>query len=275
MTKNNEIREADIDRLMHGQIPADDAANGDVARFFETLDRVVPEAPTTELEPAHIAEVFRVAAEMPDPDAAPVPEERPRRIFIGFFERSWVKIASISLAGVLALGGTAYAGVLPAPIQNAVSAASQSIGITLPKAKSGSESSTKPNQGGTGAASPSNSGTSTPGANRSIESSTAPRSENASHTPGVDKSTAANHGRTVSAARKAAAAKAAASRNAAKKAAAKKAAAARAAAAKKSAAKKAAAKAKAAKKSHGNSGNSGNSGGSGNSGNSNGKSKKP
>jgi len=248
MTKNTHLSDADIERLMRGQMPPDDSANGDVARFLETLDRAVPEASTSALESAHTSEIFRAAAEMARPDGPQVPDERPRRVRVGMFQRGWIKVGGLAVAGVLALGGTAYAGILPAPIQNAVSMASETVGLHVPPAHR-AVSANRASDGKTHSATPGN-GRIAPAGVGSLESSASPRSENASHTPGVDKSTASNHGRTVSATRKAAAAKAAAHRNAAKKAA-RAAAAKKAAAAKAAAAKRAAAKAKAQKKSDG------------------------
>jgi hypothetical protein len=55
-----------------------------------------------------------------------------RPVFSRVLARGWA-IAAISTAGLLAFGGAAYAGVLPAPIQNVVAGAARSVGVELPR----------------------------------------------------------------------------------------------------------------------------------------------
>jgi hypothetical protein len=78
------------------------------------------------------------AAAAPDDVQAQIPATKPsvtnaaeRPVFSRVFARGWA-IAAISTAGLLAFGGAAYAGVLPAPIQNAVAGAARSVGVQLP-----------------------------------------------------------------------------------------------------------------------------------------------
>ena len=131
MTREHDIHEADIERLLRGEFPADNAVDGGVAQFLEGLDRLVAEEPTASLEAAHLSAMLASVLDSPaGPAVGPM-----RRLWPNWGDvvsSRWIKIAGISLAALLTFGGAAYAGVLPAPLQNAMSAAGRPLGLALP-----------------------------------------------------------------------------------------------------------------------------------------------
>ena len=135
MTRSSDIHDTQVDRLFLGGTSADEAELG-VAQFLHGLDRVLPVEPTAQFEAAHVAAMMAAAqatAEAGDLTTAPAPiRASTQPIWANLFGARWAKIAWVSAAALLALGSTAYAGVLPSPIQNAVSSFVQPIGITLP-----------------------------------------------------------------------------------------------------------------------------------------------
>ncbi len=135
MNTNHNIRDAEIERLMRAQTPEDDAGFAEIAQFLGDLDRLVPEQSTAALEVAHLAAIMaesQTLREVADDTPSPVtPARSATSVFATLMAPRWAKVASISLAALLAFGGTAYAGVLPAPLQNAVSAMFRPIGIGL------------------------------------------------------------------------------------------------------------------------------------------------
>jgi hypothetical protein len=125
-----------IERLFDGRVPFDDADLGQVARFLGGLGDALPQEQTSELETVHLAAMAEAVRLLPADarsDASRTSWRGPaeRQSFKTAFARGWA-IAAVALAGVLAFGGAAYAGVLPAPLQHAVATAIQSAGIHIP-----------------------------------------------------------------------------------------------------------------------------------------------
>ncbi len=140
------IRDTDIDRLLDGGAPVDERLEG-VARFLQDLGSVFPEEPTGDLESAHVAamvEEARLADEgIPSSAGAAIGRKASStpRSRGGWFAprpgtttgaRRFTSVTALAMAGLLAFGGAAYAGVLPEPIQRAVSDAARSVGIAIP-----------------------------------------------------------------------------------------------------------------------------------------------
>ncbi len=128
--------DAQIERLFDGRVPCDDADIGSVARFLGGLGDALPEAPTSSLEGSHLAAMAEAVRLLPAdvrPDAGRASRwgSARRPAFKTGFARGWA-IAAVALAGVLAFGGAAYAGVLPAPLQHAVATAVQAAGLRIP-----------------------------------------------------------------------------------------------------------------------------------------------
>lgn len=136
MRRSPDTDEARIERLFDGRVPFDDADLGQIAQFLGDLSDACPEEQTGALESSHLAamaEVVRLlpADARPDKSQASWRGSAKRPAFRTAFARGWA-IAVVALAGVLAFGGAAYAGVLPAPIQHAVATAVQAAGIQIP-----------------------------------------------------------------------------------------------------------------------------------------------
>lgn len=153
MKRQTDIHDEGIERLLSGHASSDDAEPGDVARFFDDVRDVYPEAAADGCEDAHLARMFEAAhllAEMGDPVARPVSNANGPEIQaaglpkMGRIEMiktlmgsTKYKVIAASLALLVASSGTAFAasqGALPVPIQDAVSGAAAAVGIDLPTA---------------------------------------------------------------------------------------------------------------------------------------------
>ena len=137
----------DIDRLLSGTPTGDDAANQQLAQVLRAVDEAYPQPSTEGSEAAHLAAMMETAhlfADSGEPACRPVYEaygpglraSRLPRVWRSTLSDIWAmksaKVAAVTFAAVLALGGTAFAGGLPAPVQNVVATAAQGVGITLP-----------------------------------------------------------------------------------------------------------------------------------------------
>lgn len=138
------ISDRDADRVLAGKGPDGRADLEGVARFVDELSAAFPESSTEDLESAHVSammEAARVAAAaaaasvrvlpLADPDVGPMDRLRAALAPRG------MRIALASGFVALALGGTAYAGVLPAPVQRAVAKAVRVVGIEIPSPQPG------------------------------------------------------------------------------------------------------------------------------------------
>ncbi len=148
MRRYSDIPDSDIERLLAGRAPEGDADLGELARFFGELREAYPQPSTESLEASHVAamiETARLLAENGEPVARPasnahgsedqasgLPKWRSNIMVQRFIASKWAKLAAVSAALVMALGGVAFAGVLPPPVQNAVAGAARTVGITLP-----------------------------------------------------------------------------------------------------------------------------------------------
>lgn len=138
----------DIDRLLAGS-PADDAATAQLTQVLRAVDQAYPQPSTEDCEASHVAammETAHILAASGEPATRPVGEAHGPGLRASRLPRVWrttltdiwarkgAKVAAIAFAAILALGGTAYAGALPAPVQKVVATAAQGVGITLPSA---------------------------------------------------------------------------------------------------------------------------------------------
>ena len=147
----SDINDADIERLLGGHVPGDTRLEG-VAQFLDQLDRAIPEESTAPLETSHVAAMLATsqllaelgdAAERPTAEsklsADPASDLKERNgagvFFANLALHKWAAIVVVSLSGLLAFGAAAYAGVLPVPIERAVTAAARQVGITVPAAR--------------------------------------------------------------------------------------------------------------------------------------------
>lgn len=139
----------DIDRLFAGSHTEDDAALAQLAQVLQVVRDAYPEVSTEACEASHLATMMETAhllAEKGGPVARPVsnahgPALRAsglpifrRTTLNDIWARKSAKVAAIALAAVLALGGTAFAGALPTPVQNVVATAAETVGIPVPHA---------------------------------------------------------------------------------------------------------------------------------------------
>ena len=135
------IPDATVDRLLDGQEPADSRLEG-VAEFLQDLRSAYPEESTTALEAAHLGAMLE-AAQLLAEKHAPAEQSLESALawqqwlaralsFRGLAAHKWAAAGALSVLGVMAFGGAAYAGLLPAPIQSAASAFVGQVGITIP-----------------------------------------------------------------------------------------------------------------------------------------------
>jgi hypothetical protein len=137
----------DIDRLLDGTTPQGDPDLAQFADVFEAMGEAYPEPSTEALAASHLAAMIQAAhllAENGEPATRPASKadgpasrasglpKRRRMTLKELWATKGAKVAAIALAAVLALGGTAFAGVLPQPVQNLVATAAGTVGIALP-----------------------------------------------------------------------------------------------------------------------------------------------
>lgn len=131
--KRASVIDEKIDALLAGRAPAPgDELASDLSRMIEQVDSAFPLPVISEqVEDAHLARIMAASAEMPAPQmtpAAPVRETPLMRLRAGLSRR----VAAATLMLATAFGGAAYVGVLPAPVQQAVSKVAAFIGLDLP-----------------------------------------------------------------------------------------------------------------------------------------------
>ncbi len=148
MGRFSNMDEMDIERLLSGEAPSGDADLAEVAAFCKELGEAYPGVSTDASEATHVAammDTVRRLAENGGPAERPASDvQEPVRQAAGLptgridmlkdvWANKWARLAAAAVAAaVLAFGGTAYAGVLPAPVQDAVSNAAEQVGIELP-----------------------------------------------------------------------------------------------------------------------------------------------
>jgi hypothetical protein len=137
----------DIDRLLAGNAPQGDPDLAQLAQVLGAMGDAYPEPSTEALAASHLAAMMETAhllaengelatrpasqADGPASRASGLPKLR-RLTLKDIWAKKGARVATITLAAVLALGGTAFAGVLPQPVQNIVSTAAGTVGISLP-----------------------------------------------------------------------------------------------------------------------------------------------
>jgi hypothetical protein len=135
------LSERELDLLLAGKGPSDNASPEELAAFFSEAADVLLETPGEATSARHLAAIAAAAhAKFSQPSVSPAranreaPSSRPRSKLV--FRNPFSSLAAkLALAGVLVLaafGGTAYAGVLPDPVQGTVSNVADTIGVSLP-----------------------------------------------------------------------------------------------------------------------------------------------
>lgn len=132
MTRASVVDEK-LNALLGGRNPAEgDELASQLSWLIEQVNDAFPLAVMPEqVEDAHLARMMEVAGESPvlvTAPLAPVYASRFDRLRAGLSR----KVAAATLTFTAAFGGAAYAGVLPAPIQEAVSNAAAIVGLELP-----------------------------------------------------------------------------------------------------------------------------------------------
>ena len=133
------MNEPDIERLLAGRAPGDEQGLDGVVAFFESVTLAYPEPTTDACEAAHVAAMLEAAGSVAY-QGVPATAHGRRRVTIfgsaAAFRRLLTRpgsvAAGVGLAVALALGGTAYAGILPASLQALVARAAHQVGISLP-----------------------------------------------------------------------------------------------------------------------------------------------
>jgi hypothetical protein len=96
------------------------------------VDSAFAETPTAEFETAQVAAMLAAASSL-EPSAMSQARRGHVFAFKNLAAHKWASAAALSLMGLLAFGGAAYAGVLPTPVQDATSELVQQVGIEIPK----------------------------------------------------------------------------------------------------------------------------------------------
>lgn len=132
------ISERDADLLLSGRCPEGSPESEDVARFVSGLDAAVSGRADAGVEATHLAAMMEAAREVAEgapalgrPAASAAPAGPVDRLRAALAPRG-VRIALVAAGIGLALGGTAYAGILPGPFQRAVAGVARAVGISLP-----------------------------------------------------------------------------------------------------------------------------------------------
>jgi len=143
MKRFDDMSDNDVEHLLAGSAPDAKTGLDDIARFFASVARAYPEPSTEAYERTHVdamLETVRATAasrandgEMVGVTAGRARAGVPRGLaFRGLLARPGARAAGIALAVLLVFGSTAYAGILPAPLQAVVAQAARAVGITLP-----------------------------------------------------------------------------------------------------------------------------------------------
>jgi uncharacterized membrane protein YgcG len=137
MGRISNLSDRDLDRLLAGKAPLGADNLDDVVAFVGDVKvdfQVVPDEATAA---KHLAAINAAAGDA----ATSADRERPtQRSSRSKFMGRNRKLVTAIVAGVLVLsvfGGAAYAGALPAPVQNAVSGVADDIGVSLPDSNDG------------------------------------------------------------------------------------------------------------------------------------------
>ena len=134
MTRASVVDEK-LSALLTGRDPVDgDELASELSWMIEQVNSAFPLPVMPEqIEDTHLGRMMEVRGELPVPvpaRIAPVHASLSDRLRAGLSH----KVAAAALAFTAAFGGAAYAGVLPAPVQEAVSNAAALVGLELPNA---------------------------------------------------------------------------------------------------------------------------------------------
>ena len=126
------LSEREMDHILAGRAVTDEFE--DIASFVRELRLDLEETPPSWVESRHLAGIVAEVGRVLPGAAAPqtVPPARPRlhNPFRRLAARAMITAAG--LAALATLGGVAYAGALPAPLQTKVAEIARHVGLTLP-----------------------------------------------------------------------------------------------------------------------------------------------
>lgn len=132
MTRASVVDEK-LNALLTGRDPAEgDELASELSWMIEQVDNAFPlPVVSKQVEDTHLARMMEVSGELPVPVTAPIAP-----VHASLFDRLRAglsrKVAAATLTLTAAFGSAAYAGVLPAPVQEAVSNAAALVGLELP-----------------------------------------------------------------------------------------------------------------------------------------------
>jgi hypothetical protein len=143
------LSDRSLDGLFAGQVPADDGDLADLAAFVRDLSEVFEERPAEETTAQHLAAIAAASRHLGESDALAAtpprgstadrgrsPPLRLRRTMVKRHSLSSLPVrraAGTALMLLLsAIGGAAYAGALPGPLQGRVSDLAKNVGVSLP-----------------------------------------------------------------------------------------------------------------------------------------------
>ena len=151
---------------MDGYASGGDALLDEFARFFEDFHEAYPETSTEDHEAAHVVAMLDAAqllaengepvarpaskAHGPENQASGLPKLRRKTMFGKVFSSRAALVAIGAVVLLIAFSGMAFAGVLPAPIQDSVSHAAEGVNIVLPTSDEGDVSTIAKDESDTG-----------------------------------------------------------------------------------------------------------------------------
>jgi hypothetical protein len=147
------LSDQELDRLLTGKEPPEGGDFGELAAFVCDVAAVLPETPDEATAARHLAAIVSAAQlQLEHESSAPRPSVNPsglnrKALYFRGRRKMMSRNPFSSLASKLALavivlaafGGTAYAGVLPDPLQGAVADVADTVGVSLPGAENASD----------------------------------------------------------------------------------------------------------------------------------------
>jgi hypothetical protein len=148
------LSDQELDRLLAGKEPPEGGDFEELAAFVCDAAAVLPETPDEATAARHLAAIVAAAqlqleheSSAPRPSVNPSGLNRKALYFRGRrklmsnnpFSSLAGKIALVAVIVLAAFGGTAYAGVLPDPVQGAVADVADTVGVSLPGAENDSD----------------------------------------------------------------------------------------------------------------------------------------
>jgi hypothetical protein len=148
------LSDQELDRLLAGKEPPEGEDFGELAAFVSDAAAVLHETPDEATAARHLAAIVAAAQlQLEHESSAPRPSVNPsglnrkalyfrgrRKLMSSSPPSSFAgKIALVAVIVLAAFGGSAYAGVLPDPVQGAVADVADTVGVSLPGAENDSD----------------------------------------------------------------------------------------------------------------------------------------